>query len=401
MYKKGVLLLLCLFGLAILSGCWNRRELNELAIAVAAGVDRVDDRYRLSVQVVVPGQVASKKAGGDQAPATLYTAEGDTIFEAARRMTQVSPRKIYFSHLRMFLISEPMARRGISDFLDFLLRDHEFRTDFYLVVTKGGTARDSLKIMTPLEPVPANKLFNSMQTSERVWAPSVTVTLDELVNDLNSEGKHPVLTGLDIAGDPEAGAAPENVQSIENRTNLKFHGLGIFKSDKLIGWLNEPESRGYHYIKGGVHSSVGFVSCGDQGRVALETIRTDTKVKGKVTGLHPEIEIKVYIEGNVGDVECKGIDLTQTESIKELETKMENKSEQMITSVVTKVQKQYKVDIFGFGEAIRRANPHYWKRIKQDWDDQYFPSLPVRVKVDYHIRRTGTTNNSFINDIKE
>lgn len=401
MNKKGVLLLLCLFGLTILSGCWNRRELNELAIAVAAGVDRVDDRYRLSVQVVVPGQVASKKAGGDQAPATLYTAEGDTIFEAARRMTQVSPRKIYFSHLRMFVVGERMARQGISDTLDFLLRDHEFRTDFYLVATKGVTAQETLKIMTALEPIPANKLFNSMQTSERVWAPSVTVTLDELVDDLSSEGKHPVLTGLEIAGDPEAGSTPENVQSIDTRTNLKFHGLGIFKSDKLIGWLNELESRGYHYIRGGVQSSVGSVSCDGQGKVALETIRTDTKVKGKIAGSRPEIEIKVYVEGNVGDVECKGLDLTRTKSINELETKMEKRAEQMMTSVVTKVQKQYKVDIFGFGEAIRRADPGYWKQIKQDWDEQYFPRLRVRVKVDYHIRRTGTTNNSFINNMEE
>ena len=40
---------------AFLSGCWNRRELNDLAIAVAAGVDWVDGRYRLTVQVANPG----------------------------------------------------------------------------------------------------------------------------------------------------------------------------------------------------------------------------------------------------------------------------------------------------------------------------------------------------------
>lgn len=58
--NRGLLLLYMLIAL-LLSGCWNRRELNELGIAVAAGIDRVEDRYRLSVQVVVPGQVASKK----------------------------------------------------------------------------------------------------------------------------------------------------------------------------------------------------------------------------------------------------------------------------------------------------------------------------------------------------
>jgi len=401
MKRIGALFILFSLLTLLLSGCWNRRELNELAIAVAAGVDRVDDRYRLSVQVVVPGQVASRKAGGNQAPATLYTAEGDTIFEAARRMTQVSPRRIYFSHLRMFLIGESMAKAGIAKILDFLMRDHEFRTDFYLVATKGATAEDTLKIMTPLESIPANKLYNSLQTSERVWSPSITVTLDELINDLSSEGKHPILTGLEISGDREAGETSENVNSIKTPANLRFVGLAIFKVDKLIGWLNEKESRGYRYIIGGVKGSVAFVPCGDKGKVTMETVRSHTKVTGKVIGSQPEIEIKAYVEGNVGAVECKGLDLTQTNTIEELESKMEKKAEQLMKSVIAKVQEEYKVDIFGFGEAIRRSHPGFWKRNKEEWNDRYFPELAVRIKVDYRIRRTGTLNNSFINDIKE
>ena len=63
-----------------LSGCWNRRELNDLAIAVAAGVDWVDGRYRLTVQVANPG-THRQRSGGPQAPATLFTAEGDTILK--------------------------------------------------------------------------------------------------------------------------------------------------------------------------------------------------------------------------------------------------------------------------------------------------------------------------------
>ncbi|GJM82918.1 hypothetical protein HMSSN139_54140 [Paenibacillus sp. HMSSN-139] len=59
--------------------------------------------------------------------------------------------------------------------------------------------------MTPLEPLPANKLFASLETSENNWSPTLSITLDELINDLTSEGKHPVLTGLRILGDPKTG----------------------------------------------------------------------------------------------------------------------------------------------------------------------------------------------------
>jgi spore germination protein KC len=385
----------------LLSGCWNRRELNELAIAVAAGVDWVDGRYRLSVQVAVPGQVAAKRSGGPQAPATLYTAEGDTIFEAARRITQISPRKIYFSHLRMFLMDEAMAREGIAKVLDLLSRDHEFRPDFYLVVTRGATAEETLKIMTTMETIPANKLYDSLQISDQVWSPSMAVTLDQLMNDLTSSGKHPVLTGLVITGNRDIGETKKNVENIYTPSHLKYSGLAVFKLDKLIGWLNEKDSRGYRLIRGDVKSSVDFIPCRNEGKVILETLRTDAKMKGRIVQSRPEMDITINIEGNIAAVECSGLDLSQPATVRDLEVEMEERLTQNLESVINKVQTEHKVDIFGFGEALRRSHPKAWKEMKEDWNDRYFPNLQTHIHVDYRIRRTGTTNDSILNDLKE
>lgn len=38
----------------ILTGCWNRRELNELAVVLAVGIDSADGQYEVSVQVAEP-----------------------------------------------------------------------------------------------------------------------------------------------------------------------------------------------------------------------------------------------------------------------------------------------------------------------------------------------------------
>ncbi|MCT1400618.1 Ger(x)C family spore germination protein [Paenibacillus sp. p3-SID867] len=385
-----------------LSGCWNRRELNDLAIAVAAGVDWVDGRYRLTVQVANPGQLTAKRSGGPQAPATLFTAEGDTIFEAARRMTQNSPRKIYFSHLRMFLMDEAMAKEGIAKVLDLLSRDHEFRPDFYLVVTKGATAEETLKIMTPMETIPANKLYESLQISEKVWSPSMAVTLDELISDLTSSGKHPVLTGLIIAGNRDIGKTKKNVENINTPSQLKYSGLAVFKRDKQIGWLNEKDSRGYRLITGHVKSSVDFIPCRrNDGKVIVETLRSETKLKGRMVQSRPEMDIRINMEGNIGSVECGGLDLSQPDTVRDLEVQMEERLTQSLEAVIAKVQTEHKVDIFGFGEAFRRAHPKAWKGMKDEWEDRYFPSLETHIQVNYKIRRTGTTNDSFLNDIKE
>lgn len=109
----------------------------------------------------------------------------------------------------------------------------------------------------------------------------------------------------------------------------------------------------------------------------------------------------MYVEANVASVECKGLDLTKPETVTELETGMEEKATGILESVIAKVQKEYKVDIFGFGEVFRRSHPRMWTKIKEDWNEGYFPNLKTHIQVDYTIRRTGTTGNSFLNDLKE
>jgi hypothetical protein len=166
------------------TGCWSRHELNDLAIAVGIGIAKTGDQYQVSAQVVLPSQIAGSKGGSPQAPVNLYKASGSTVYEALRKITTISPRKIYISHLRILVLGEDLAKEGISDVLDFFSRDTETRNDYFIVVAKDAKASDALKILTNLEKVPAVRLFTSLETSEKYWAPTSTVTLGTLITEL-------------------------------------------------------------------------------------------------------------------------------------------------------------------------------------------------------------------------
>lgn len=400
MKRKLFMLGMLILVLTVNTGCWNRRELNDLAIEVAMGIDKSGGQYRITTQVVDPGEVAARKGGTGRTPVTVYQATSGTIFEAQRKMTTMSPRKIYIAHLRMVVIGEELAREGISEFLDFLSRDHEQRPDFFVVVAKGTSAENVLKILTPLEKIPANKLFYSLKTSEKVWAPTSSVTLDVLISDLVSTGKQPVLTGLEIKGDQEAGESTENIEEIAAPAQLQYSGLGVFKKDKLVGWLNEAESKGYNYIMDNVKNTVGVIRCPKGGKAGMEVIRSKAVMKGKVKNGKPEADVEIRIEANVGEIACKNLDLTKTDTIYEMEARSEQRVKEITEKAIKKAQKKYKADIFGFGEAVHRANPKFWKRIEKNWDRE-FVDLPVNVKVDVKIRRTGTVSQSFLKELKE
>ncbi len=392
----------CMFGLLILSlfltGCWDRRELNELAITLAIGIDKVEDEYQVTTQVVVPSEVSMKGSTGSTTVA-LFTASGETVYEAIRRMTKDSPRKIYPGHLRMLVIGEELAQEGIGKSLELLSRDWELRPDFYVVVAKDIPAKEILNVTTAIESIPANKMFNSLKMSEKAWAGTHSITLHELIADLTSDGKEAVLTGIQLIGNKEIGSSKQNVETISPAARIKYDNLAVFKEDKLVSWLTEKESRGYSDITNSVKTTVTPISCPKEGKATIEVIQSNSDVKGNINNGKPEVDINIKVEGNVGEVECK-INLTKLGTIDELEKIYEKEVIEIINETLDTLQKQYKTDIFGFGEAIHRSNPKEWNKMKENWDEE-FSNLTVNVKVDMKLHRTGTINNSLLEKIKD
>jgi spore germination protein KC len=392
MKKLSWLLIIVVF-IPLLSGCWNRRELNELAIVAAVAIDKAGDKYLVTAQVIDPSQVSTNANGGGRAPVTTYSDKGDHIFEAVRRMTTTTPRKLYFSHLQMLVISEEVAKEGMNNTLDFLTRDPEFRKDFYIVVSRDIKASQILKNLTSIEKIPAHKMRSSLETSEKAWAPTVAIQMDELISALTSDGNNPVLTGISIKGDEPDGQTIDNVERIEPYARLKYKNIAVFKKDKLIGWLNEKESKGYNYIKNNVSNTVGPIPCEKKGELIVEVIRSKTKVKGKLINGQPRIDIYISSEANIAEVACQ-IDLTDPKSIRKIENNTDKVNVDVLQTSIKKAKK-LGVDIYGFGEVIHRADPKAWKSLRNNWD-QEFVQMPVTIHSNFKIRRTGTVNQSFL-----
>ncbi|WP_440961157.1 Ger(x)C family spore germination protein [Paenibacillus nitricinens] len=399
MKRRALLICVLILMQIFVTGCWSRQELNDLAIAVGIGIDKIGEQYQVSAQVVLPSQVAGSKGGSPHSPVNLYKATGSTVYEALRKITTVSPRKIYISHLRILVLGEDLAREGISDVLDFFSRDTETRNDYFIVVAKDAKAADALKILTSLEKIPAVRLFASLETSEKHWAPTSTVTLGTLITELVTKGKQPILTGVVINGNVGVGETSKNVETVDSPTQLEYSGLAVFKEDKLIGWLNQEESKVYNYLTNKVKNTVFYIPCPEGKKVSLEVFKARSKMKGSMDSDKPEITIEQHLEVDIGEVQCRNLNLTDTKTITELEKIANKKVVDLFGTTIKKVQNEYKSDIFGFGEAIHHSNPQAWKKLRNDWD-QTFVNLPVSIKMDIKIRLLGKVMNSFLEETK-
>ncbi|UZM97818.1 hypothetical protein OL548_22945 [Lysinibacillus sp. MHQ-1] len=79
MAKVKTICLLCILTL-LLSGCWSKRELNELAIVVALGIDKVEDEFEITVQIVDPSEVSMRQAPHSAHPSYQLSFKGGKQF---------------------------------------------------------------------------------------------------------------------------------------------------------------------------------------------------------------------------------------------------------------------------------------------------------------------------------
>lgn len=383
---KIALLAIFLLSALLLSGCWNNRDLTEMNLVSAVGLERTKDgKLLLTVQVVEPAAIQStssgKGQGGNGSPYRTYVSsyEGDTLFETMRGILSTLDKKLFFSATQILILGENLAKDDIIEALDFFQRDHEINYKMYILVAKDVSPQEILENKTGLDPIEAMYLKKTVDNNVARGTVKRTMLID-LVKDIYCSGKQIAIGQITKSGKKE----------------VRTEGIAVFKDGKLAGWLNRRETRGYLFAINQIKSTIVNVPV-EEGLVAIETISAKGKVhvpfkKGKPAALG----IKVNIEAAVGEYAGTG-KLECPERIYELERKTEEVVRKEIEDALKKVQKEFSSDIFGFGQQVRKYNPKYWKKIKKEWNE-LFSELPADIKVKAKLRRVGSVRDSLEKD---
>jgi len=375
----------------LLSGCLGSRELNSLSIVLAMGIDKVGDEYEVSVQIIDASQM-SRTRMVDRSVIEVFAERSPTIFEAVRKFTTQSSRELYFSHMRFLLFDEATAEEGIRRPIDLLVRDSGIRPDFHIAIVKGGRAKDLMELVTPTEVLPAMDLYKSLKLSEQSWAPTAAVNVKDLLMMMASEGMSLVLTGVKFEGDIERGKTSGNVKQPKIYGDYRYTGIGVFREDRLVGWMDEEESKAVTYIANKVYSTVAHVKCPmSDGDFVVEVRKVQVHRKPRLVDNQPLMRLNVDVDANIAEVECN-VDVKDEKSIQSMQQVASEELEEVLRAGIRKAQKEFEADVFGFGETFHRRYPKRWHRWERDWPAK-FKAMPVEISIDYHLRRHGKIIN--------
>ncbi|MDI7741014.1 Ger(x)C family spore germination protein [Lysinibacillus fusiformis] len=390
--------LLLLMSVLLLSGCWDRMEVEErstvlgLAVDIAEGEkedpinhpDEIDiptsgiGMIEVTAQLAVPGQIPlGPSQGGSQSgpqdSVWVVKAVGHTLAEAVNNLQQQLSSTIFLGHLKIFIISDEVATRGIDEIIDFMKRNPEVRRDAWLLVN-GERADETLKVAPKLERIPALYLSNMLDNSIKMGKlPKIRVGMFYIA--LENEGQDGYLPYL----------------TVKSKENIQISGVGYFRQNKLVGHTQPYQIAFLNGLIGhNPGGSTAVVKLSDEQTVQFQSTKRKSDYKVSLVAGKPHFEISVDVKGNITGKNDNRIDLNNTATISNIEEIAEKAFQKEMEKLIEETQKK-ESDILGLGEYVRSRMRSYWDqevKTKEKWREIY-KDLSVDVKVKVKIEGVG------------
>lgn len=428
MKKINKLFLLSIIILTTLTGCYDYREINTLAIVSATEINKIGDEYQVSVQAINPQ--APDKTTNSQAPFIIYTGTGKTIQEAYRSITLSASRFMYSNHLDLLIINEKIAKENISDLIDYYIRNPGIRNEFYVLISKDDNI---LSITTPIDEISSASIKESIENNYKYYGVSSRTTFSEFVNMNLNPNQEIVLPTIELIKDTPTedknineskdnnddvnankdkdnndnndknksnnsedknnksnqeenesdGTSNKNTEKTEVKDKYLLGGYAIFKNNKLIGYLNNKESINYNILTNNIKNTIITYECSKNKYLAVEITDSNSSIKTK----NNKVSININLKGNINESHCN-IDITKNKNIKKISHEIEEKLNKEITNDILNVRDNYHTDIYKFKDIIYKHDYSYYQKIKNNYDEAY-QNLDISVKTNIQLVEKG------------
>lgn len=382
---KKILIGVLILCLALLAGCWDSREMNELGLVMAVGIDKAPD----SNDYIVTAQIANEKAtaqqgssGGSESESIyIASAQGQTLFDAVRALSKAASKRIMWAHNYIVIIGESVARDSIMPVVDFFTHNPELRLKTAVVVSEGD-AKNYLAIKSGMEDIPGIS-FSDIYEFGWLTGEYFETNMLALSQSLYSAYKQPVLSKISFS---QSRLMPDESLPAETVEQVEFGGSAVFNKDKMLGWLTPDETRGLAWVMNQTRDTVVSVEePSHPGRyVSVEMHSVSAQIIANVNNGQPSITIEIKGTGDISE-ENAGTSLPMEEFKKTIAGLVAQKNVNDISTSLNKIQGVYKSDVLGLANVIHGQHNYEWENgIKQRWQEVY-PQLPITINVNVTI----------------
>ncbi|MBW4083615.1 Ger(x)C family spore germination protein [Paenibacillus sp. S150] len=372
-----ITLLLLLVAQLLLSGCWSRIEINDRLLVVAMFIDEAaDNSVQLTLGYAKPNQISSQSGGeapSTEAPYATVSGKGRNISEAYRNIQTNISREIFWGQVKMIVVGETCARKGLAPLLDFVDRKSGIPLKTYILVAKGE-AREVADFPTQIEKFPS-EVFRELVTRKKVISGSVKhfLTAEEY-------GRGMILGYVAANTDKSSG------------TQITVLGSALFQDSAMTGKMDSYTTRGAMWLRGNIKDAViTFASPTDGKLISILVMDAKSKIVPHVRGSEISYTLQLDVESIIDSSES-AIDLEDPSVLSNLESLLSEQIEERIQKAFQESQKSA-TDAYQLGAYLAWYYPKVWKASNKDWSSIYKERVRLNVETKARIRLMGAMKN--------
>ncbi len=305
--KKIIILILFIF---TLSGCYDYKEINNLAIVSAIGIDYKDDEYIVTLEIL-----------NDQIDKNSYKITSYTKTATGKNI----------------------LNGKFNSIIDFFIRSTYFRENFYVLSTLENSPKEILNQTDKENPIASTNIIDSLENNIYSSNNAVLKSFDLIIKEI-------ITFGIDTSF--------SNIKL--NNKEFLVDGLSIFKDTDFKGTIDNENVKLFNILRN-KYQRPAFTKDYDDKNVTI-TLLTG---KSNISITSKEINIKGKLSGKIMDNEIDA-NMRNLEAIKTINndfTKLLNKK---IYNFMKEIQSK-ESDILGLSkmyyEKNRIKNDNLWKNL--------------------------------------
>jgi spore germination protein KC len=339
----------------------------------------------LTAQIYKPTQSGSVKGGQEGVSYINIHTSDKSLFEAVRDIPLHLGRRAQWSHMRVIIISEALAKSmDLNTLLDYFYRDHELRLTSSILITQGR-ARDYLSAKPLVEKTLSQQLLRVKQAGSELSGKTDNSTLLTLGQQLKSEVGN--------------AAIPYVYKSHKESETTPVAGVALILKGKMVHVLHSKDTEGLQLINNEYKSGIVELPCKNKGgnmRESFEIIKAHSRLSIAVDGEQASAHVKLIVEGAIGELICSKV--TSVEEEQQFNLQVKHELEKQMKRTIELLQRSG-VDTINLGNLLYRHDPKLWKSWKPNWEER-FANIPFSYDIQVSLVTTGSMTGQSMQKLK-
>lgn len=390
--KKLVLILLLVQMVGLLSGCFDRKELEEQAYVISIGVDKTEEEgiFRFTFEIANP-EVGSTFSG----PATPEPVEeiisvlGTDFLSATSAANASVAKEITLDQVRVVIVSQKLARSNqFIHLMQTAPSTVDLKLNAQLVVSKEK-AEEFIRNNKPKMESRPHKYYQYMLDRAKETGVIPDAPLVRFFQITEGDADLFIAPFATTKKDPsdEYGGEDHYIAGevpLKGRNFTQFMGSAVFREGQMIDIISGEETRYSLMFDTTLPQQDILATYTDPlrpefdvaGRIQLDKVKVKIDYKP-----NSKTNIDVYVNAHINIFAVPSTESYMIDSRKRkiLHDSLQNQMEERGNNFIKKTQEKYKLEPFYWSLHIRKKFLTIKDYEKADWSKKIYPNANIRL----------------------